>query len=200
MVEKVLASSGVSPEDVAKTMLIQTALKAKGVPADVIAAALNKIIKNAGNNNEVISAIENSLKTNDISIDEINKALAMSKALDGGKIRGLKDVQKILDEVSVNSIEDLEQALQKILDSGALSPETISKAVLFQKALKASGLDPHEAAKGILLQKSMVESGMPVHEVAQAMSIAMTMDGMSPDQVKFLKDNSLERTTANKLI
>ena len=188
LVEKVLASSGASPEDVAKTLLIQSALKAKGVPADVIAAALNKIIKNAGNQKDLVTAIETSLKNNDISIDEINKVLSMSKALDGGKIRGLKDLQQILEESSADSIDSLEQTLQKIFDSGALSPESISQAVMFQKALKASGLDPQEAAKGILLQKMMLESGMPVHEVAQAMSIAMTMDGVSDDSVRQLKE------------
>ena len=117
--EKVLASSGASPEDVAKTLLIQSVLKAKGVPADVIAAALNKIIKNAGNQKDLITAIENSLKGNDISMEEISKALAMSKALDGGKIRGLKDLQQILEEFSADSIDGLEQTLQKIFDSGA---------------------------------------------------------------------------------
>ena len=186
--EKVLAASGASPEDVAKTLLIQSVLKAKGVPADVIAAALNKIIKNAGNQNSLVTAIENSLKNNDISIDEINKVLAMSKALDGGKIRGLKNLQQILEESSADSIDGLENTLQKIFDSGALTPESMSQSVMFQKALKASGLDPNEAAKGILLQKLMVESGMPVHEVAQAMSISMTMDGLGDDKLMKLKE------------
>merc|ERR1719232_1425898 len=188
LVEKVLASSGASPEDVAKTLLIQNVLRSRGVPADVIAAALNKIIKNAGNQKDLITAIENSLKGNDISMEEISKALAMSKALDGGKIRGLKDLQQILEEFSADSIDGLELTLKKIFESGALSPESISQSVMFQKALKASGLDPKEAAKGILLQKSMIESGMPVHEVAQAMSIAMTMDATNDDTIKQLKE------------
>ena len=186
--EKVLASSGASPEDVAKTLLIQTALRAKGVPADVIAAALNKIIKNSGDNKSLITAIENSLKNNDISIEEINKVLAMSKALDGGKIRGLKDLQQILEAADTSSIEGLEQTLEKIFSSGALTPESMSQSVMFQKALAASGLEPSEAAKGILLQKSMVESGMPAHEVAQAMSIALSLDGQSEQTIKELKE------------
>ena len=97
-----MASSGASPEDVAKTLLIQNVLRTRGVPTDVIAAALNKIIKNAGNQKDLVTMIENSLKNNDISIDEINKVLAMSKALDGGKIRGLRDLQQILDENRVS--------------------------------------------------------------------------------------------------
>ena len=183
-----LASSGASAEDVAKTLLIQTALRAKGVPADVIAAALNKIIKNAGDNKSLITAIENSLKNNDISIEEINKVLAMSKALDGGKIRGLKDLQQILEEADTSSIEGLEQTLEKIFASGVLSPESMAQSVMFQKALTASGLEPSEAAKGILLQKSMVESGMPAHEVAQAMSIALSLDGQAEETIKELKE------------
>ena len=172
----------------AKTLLIQTALRAKGVPADVIAAALNKIIKNAGDNKSLITAIENSLKNNDISIEEINKVLAMSKALDGGKIRGLKDLQQILEEADTSSIEGLEQTLEKIFASGVLSPESMAQSVMFQKALTASGLEPSEAAKGILLQKSMVESGMPAHEVAQAMSIALSLDGQAEETIKELKE------------
>ena len=66
--EKVLASSGASPEDVAKTLLIQNVLRTRGVPTDVIAAALNKIIKNAGGQKDLGTKIENRLKNNDISI------------------------------------------------------------------------------------------------------------------------------------
>ena len=188
LVEKVLASSGASPEDVAKTLLIQTALRAKGVPAEVIAAALNKIIKNTGDGADIIKAVETSLKNNDISIEEINKVLAMSKALDGGKIRGLKDLQKILEAANTSSIEGLEQTLREIFDSGALTPESLAQSVMFQKALKATGLEPSEAAKSILLQKSMVDSGMPAHEVAQAMSIALSIEGQSEETLRELKE------------
>ena len=97
-IEKALAASGASPEDIAKVLLIQSALKAKGVPSDVIAAALNKIIKNSGNQKELLDAITNSFKSDDVSIEEITKVLAMNKALDGGKIGGLKGLQQILAE------------------------------------------------------------------------------------------------------
>ena len=45
-----------------------------------------------------MAAVEAALQNNDLSLDEINKVLAMNKAMDGGKVRGMKDLQKILDE------------------------------------------------------------------------------------------------------
>ena len=183
-----MAASGASPEDVAKTLLIQTALAAKGVPADVIAAALNKIANKTGCQKELLAAFENSLKNNDISIDEINKVLAMSKALDGGKIRGLKDLQQILENANMASIEGIEDTLSKIFDSGALTPESLSQSIVFQKAMSASGLPADSVARAIQLQRAMVESGMPIHEVANAMSLAMTLDPASEEKMRQLKE------------
>ena len=130
-----MAAAGASPEDIAKVLMIQTALKAKGVPSDVIAAALNKIMKNSGSQKEILEAVTNSFKNDDISIDEINKVLAMNKALDGGKIRGLKDLQQILEEANIDSIDGIEDTLQKIFDSGVLSPESIAQSIVFQISL-----------------------------------------------------------------
>jgi len=188
-IEKAMAASGASPEDIAKVLLIQSALKAKGVPSDVIAAALNKILKNTGCQKEILEAVSNSFKNDDISIEEINKVLAMNKALDGGKIRGLKDLQQILEASNADSIDGIEETLQKIFDSGVLSPESFSQSIVFQKAMSSSGVDPESIAKAMLLQKSMAESGMAIHEVANAMSLAMTLDPHSEKAMKQLKED-----------
>jgi len=188
-IEKALAASGASPEDIAKVLLIQSALKAKGVPSDVIAAALNKIIKNSGNQKELLDAVTNSLKNDDVSIEEITKVLAMNKALDGGKIRGLKDLQQILEESSTDSIDGIEDTLEKIFNSGVLSPESVSQSLVFQKAMSSSGVNPDNIARAMLLQKSMAESGMAIHEVANAMSLAMTLDPHSEKAMKQLKED-----------
>merc|ERR1711892_294138 len=188
-IEKAMAASGASPEDIAKVLLIQSALKAKGVPSDVIAAALNKILKNTGSQKEILEAVSNSFKNDDISIEEINKVLAMNKALDGGKIRGLKDLQQILEASNADSIDGIEETLQKIFDSGVLSPESFSQSIVFQKAMSSSGVDPESIAKAMLLQKSMAESGMAIHEVANAMSLAMTLDPHSEKAMKQLKED-----------
>ena len=187
-VEKAMAASGASPEDIAKVLLVQNALKSKGVPSDVIAAALNKIMKNSGNQKDIIEAVTNALKNDDISIEEINKVLAMNKAIDGGKIRGLKDLQQILDGANTDSIDGIEETLKKIFDSGVLTPETVSQSIVFQKAMSSSGVDPENIAKAILLQKSMAENGMAIHEVANAMSLAMTLDPHSEESMKLLKE------------
>jgi hypothetical protein len=138
-VEKAMAASGASPEDIAKILLIQTALRAKGVPPDVIAAALNKILKDSSDQAGILAAVEAALQNNDLSLDEVNKVLAMSKALDGGKVRGMKDLQKMLDDCTVDSIEGIEALLREVFDSGVLSPAAVEQAMVFQKAIASSG-------------------------------------------------------------
>lgn len=117
----------------------QTTLRAKGVPPDVIAAALNKCLKDSSNKSAILAAVEAALQNNDLSLDEINKVLAMNKALDGGKVRGMKDLQRILDEANTDSIEGLEKMLHEIFDSGVLSSSAMEEAMVFQKAISSSG-------------------------------------------------------------
>ena len=69
----------------------------------------------------------------------MNKVLAMNRAMDGGKVRGMKDLQRILDEGSTDSIEGLESLLQEIFNSGVLTPGAIEQAMVFQKAISSSG-------------------------------------------------------------
>ena len=124
----------------------------------MIAAALNKILKDSGDKvmicskhgkpnfdvtfkAGILAAVEAALQNNDLSLDEINKVLAMNKAMDGGKVRGMKDLQKILDEGSTDSIEGLENLLQEIFNSGVLTPAAVEQAMVFQKAISSSGCD-----------------------------------------------------------
>ena len=86
-----------------------------------------------------MEAVEAALKSNDMSLDEVNKVLAMNKALDGGKVRGMKDLQKILEEGVTDSIEGLESLLQQIFDSGVLTAGAMEQAMVFQKAMTSSG-------------------------------------------------------------
>ena len=135
-----MAASGASPEDIAKALLIQTSLRARGVPPEVIAAALNKLLHNVGDKAALLAAVEASLQNNDLSLAELNRVLALNKALDGGKVRGMKDLQRILESGSTDSIEGIESILREILDSGVLSAESLEQAVLFQKAMAESGV------------------------------------------------------------
>ena len=130
-------------------------MRAKGVPPDVIAAALNKILKDSGDKVKtdltkerltlsifqagILAAVEAALQNNDLSLDEVNKVLAMNRAMDGGKVRGMKDLQRMLDEGSTDSIEGLENLLQEIFNSGVLTPAAVEQAMVFQKAISSSG-------------------------------------------------------------
>ena len=125
------------------------------MPPDVIAAALNKILKDSGDKVKtdltkerltlsifqagILAAVEAALQNNDLSLDEVNKVLAMNRAMDGGKVRGMKDLQRMLDEGSTDSIEGLENLLQEIFNSGVLTPAAVEQAMVFQKAISSSG-------------------------------------------------------------
>merc|ERR1719365_323613 len=111
----------------------------------------------------------------------------------------MKDLQRILDEGSTDSIEGLENLLQEIFNSGVLTPGAVEQAMVFQKAISSSGVGAETVARAVLLQKSMAESGMALHEIANAMSLIMTMEkevkealkgcigrGLTPDDVELL--------------
>ena len=51
----------------------------------------------------------------------------------------MKDLQRILESGSTDSIEGIEAILREILDSGVLSAESLEQAILFQKAMAESG-------------------------------------------------------------
>merc|ERR1740128_894839 len=188
-VEKVMAAAGASPEDIAKALLIQTTLKAKGVSSEVIAQVLNKIIAKEGSSTKVKDDIDMALKNDSISTDEISKALAMQKAFETGKIRGLKELQKMLEEGDTDTAEGLEACLTNIIESGALSADAIPKSLIFQKAMSAMGTGADNLASTMLLQKAMMEGGMAVNDVASAMSLSMSLVPPDNEAIKELKKN-----------
>merc|ERR1719206_1035713 len=162
--------ANLNQEDLAKVLYIEKALAASGASPEDIAKVL---------------LIQSALKAKGVP----SEVIAMNKALDGGKIRGLKDLQQILEESSTDSIDGIEDTLEKIFESGVLSPESVSQSLVFQKAMSSSGVNPDNIARAMLLQKSMAESGMAIHEVANAMSLAMTLDPHSEKAMKQLKED-----------
>ena len=182
-----MAAAGATPEDIAKCMLVQTALLSKGISPDALVSALQQIMDGSGSKGETVSMIEAVLKNEAISIEDINKMLSVQKALDGGKIRGLKEVQRIIEEGGTGSAEELAETLGKAIESGALDRDAVAKTLLLQMAMTSSGASPATLAKSILLQKSMAENGMAVHEVANAMSLAMTLGGKADESLASMK-------------
>ena len=73
-------------------MMIQSFLSDKGIGPDLILQALLDLIDEADLSSAGDMALK-ALRIGNFSIDELQKMLATSKALHGGKISGLKEIQ-----------------------------------------------------------------------------------------------------------
>ena len=155
-------------------MMIQSFLSDKGIGPDLILQALLDLIDEADLSSAGDMALK-ALRIGNFSIDELQKMLATSKALHGGKIRGLKEIQRILNESDLSTPEGLATALKKAIKSGCIDKFAFAKAAILHKALLAAGASPALLAKVMMLQKELSESGMPIHDIANAMSLAMSM-------------------------
>jgi hypothetical protein len=188
-----MAAAGAAPEDIAKALLIQTTLKKKGVSSDVIAEVFNNILQNTGADDSYKNDIINALRNDSISTDELNKAMAMQKAVETGKVRGLKELQQMLEDCDVQSVEKLQEVIKNMIDNGTLSTESISGSLIFQKALASGkGTGAEKLATALLLQKAMMEGGMTMNDVASAMSLAISMVSTDEDKLKELKEKLTE--------
>ena len=131
----------------------------------------------------------------------------MSKAIESGKMRGFKDIQAILDSVNPKNAAEISEALRKVFESGALTPESLSKVMILQKAMNAIGAKPEIVAKTIALQKTLIESGMSKHEIANAMALAMALGldvakskQMVEDALNGLKTTGLSRDEIDSIL
>jgi len=180
-----MAASGASPEDIAKALLIQTSLLKKGVSSEVLAQVFNKIVQQNQNKDKLKEEIEGVLKNDSISTDEITKALSMQKYFESGKLRGMKELQKLLEEGKTDTMEGLEECINQIFESGGISPESLSNSLLLQKAISSAGAGC--LASAILIQKAMLEGGMAIHDVSNAMSLSMSLIPVDEKAIKELK-------------
>ena len=101
-----MSDEGVSPEDIAKIFLIQSALADKGISPDLLIEAILALIDEDDYNKASESALK-ALKMGSISQEEIMRMLAASKALGSGgmKIRGWKQISEILKEADLSTAE-----------------------------------------------------------------------------------------------
>ena len=169
-----MAETDSSPEEIAKLMLIQSTLASKGVSEDLLLEALLSLIDEA-DFDKVSKAAKNAMKVGSISQEEILRMLTTSKALGGSKVRGMKEIGKILDEADLSSSEGIAKALRTAVKAGCLDRMAFAKAALMQKALLAAGVSPKVVARAMKLQRDLADSGMPVHDIANAMSLTMSM-------------------------
>ncbi len=81
-----MASSGVSPEDLAKSLLVQAALADKGATGDAIAIALNQLAKEGkADLKGLVEKVSKELsRDGGISQEDIAKTIAIAKAIEVG--------------------------------------------------------------------------------------------------------------------
>ncbi len=84
---KFLRDTGASSKDLAKSLLIESALGKNGVTKNKMDAALEGAVCTAGEISAAVKLISEALDGDRISMDDIAKAMAMAKAVEGGKIR-----------------------------------------------------------------------------------------------------------------
>jgi hypothetical protein len=162
---KFLADSESTESEFARSLLIESALAKNGVTRNKIEAALDSAISSSGELEAAIKAMSESLGEDRITMDDIAKAMAMAKSVEGGgKMRGMKELMKLIEDGDMSSAEAVEAAIREALDSGLISQDVLTNAAVLQKALAASGSSPETVAKMIALQKMLAESGMPKHE------------------------------------
>ena len=169
-----MSDGGISAEDIAKIMLIQSALAEKGVSPDMMIEAILSLIDEDDYRKASQSALA-ALRMGSISQEELMRMLTASKALAGGKIRGWKEIGKILQDADLTTPEGIAAALKKAIKAGCLDKFALAKAALMSKALAATGASPESVAKAFRLQRELAESGMAVHDIANAMSLTMSM-------------------------
>jgi len=179
MFQKALAACGADTEDIAKAILLQKAwLNGYGNTPENIARVLEDIIMGSDGKiweQNLINVILNKLMSDDMSVDDVMKALMFDKSLDmsGASVASIKNLMS----KSVNSKafdqHDLSKAIQELLCNNDVKAESIVKAAVLQKLFTCLNLSPDDVAKLFSIQKVMYESGATPQDISMLMEMAL---------------------------
>ncbi|TRY61422.1 hypothetical protein TCAL_14991 [Tigriopus californicus] len=224
LIQKAMSAGGISPEEMAKAMLIQKILAEKGVPPEMIAEAFKKLAAEGGGKSleELVKLVQDSLRDDSVTSDDIYNVLALSKAIETGKelletqglspeeVTALKEMTKAIEKGSEippeavrllkkamkqrrGSVDNVAESLMTSLAAGGQNQESIVKAMV--KALKATGASPEEIAR--TMQQAMQKSGASNEDIARAMSQALIDSGASADEVAKTLKETFAKTIAD---
>ncbi len=173
-----IGATGASAEEIAKCLLMQAALAKKGVSPDKMAKALSRFIEDK---QKTLSHVSNNLAESGLSQEDVAKAVTLSKALEAGKVRGLKSLNNIVENGTFAGEEDVLATLKAAAASNNLSPDGVAAAVAVQKSMGALHVDAQSLAKTMALQRALLGEGVPSHEVCNAMAMAMALGTRADD-------------------
>ena len=179
--QKALAACGTDPEDVAKAILLQkTWLNGYGNTPEKIAKVLEDVMAKVEGGeelqNNLIEMLLKKLSSEDMSCDDILKAIMFNNAFDtnGASVNIIKDLVNKSHKTKNFDSQDLGKAMQVIKISGmtvlitlsqellcgsGATAEAIIRTAMLQKLLTALGISPDDLAKVFGLQKCMYDSG-----------------------------------------
>jgi alkylhydroperoxidase/carboxymuconolactone decarboxylase family protein YurZ len=179
MFQKALAASGSDPEEIAKAILLQKAwLNGYGNTPENIAKVLEDIISSSDGKiceQNLINIILNKLMSDDMSVDDVMKALMFDKALDmsGASVAGIKELMERSVKNKSFDQHDLSKAIQELLCNSDAKAESIVKTAVLQKLFTCLNLSPDDVAKVFSIQKVMYDSGATPQDISMLMEMAL---------------------------
>ncbi|XP_040565348.2 uncharacterized protein [Lepeophtheirus salmonis] len=185
LAEKVIYQSGGTPEDIAKCMLIQSLLSKLGLSNDLIINAMKALVRK----DTSASAFEprgkpspiSSLGDEGITQNDVLSVVKLLKALEQRKVRGMKDIISLIEEVgdNVKTETDVINLLEKLVLSGLVKLPDINRTLSIEQKFSSSGVsNVKDLSRSLLLQKIMSENGMTEYEISSAMSLILMIEGL----------------------
>jgi len=178
--QKALAACGTDPEDVAKAILLQkTWLNGYGNTPEKIAKVLEDVMAKVEGGeelqNNLIEMLLKKLSSEDMSCDDILKAIMFNNAFDtnGASVNIIKDLVNKSHKTKNFDSQDLGKAMQELLCGSGATAEAIIRTAMLQKLLTALGISPDDLAKVFGLQKCMYDSGASPQDVAMMMEMLL---------------------------
>jgi hypothetical protein len=157
----------VAPEDLAKAILVQRALAEAGLPPEDISRALSEVLgKEAAAQAAAVAERIKAATSNgvDLSEEDMARVTALAKAVESGKVRGLKNVVAAVKAAAASGSLDAKTAakiLGEALDAGHLSAAAMAGAAAAMRAAATAGATPEALAKAVGLERALVDGGMP---------------------------------------
>eukprot|EP00095_Tigriopus_kingsejongensis_P004187 maker-scaffold47_size466558-snap-gene-3.44 protein:Tk04187 transcript:maker-scaffold47_size466558-snap-gene-3.44-mRNA-1 annotation:"---NA---" len=170
--QRILATCGVSSENLAKMMMVQSQLLRRGAQgrhvAEVLSATVGESISKAKQRSDFANCTQDEkLKKNDVL-----NSVRITQALDNENEPTWKEVKQmkdILSGASTSSAESIGLNLQRALKAAQLPKADIANVIQAQKAIAALNPDPQLLAKLMLIQKTIAENGVPPVEIARVL-------------------------------
>eukprot|EP00094_Tigriopus_californicus_P004904 TCALIF_04722-PA protein Name:"Protein of unknown function" AED:0.23 eAED:0.19 QI:0/0.72/0.65/0.86/0.81/0.73/23/0/2841 len=170
--QRILAHCGVTAENLAKMMMVQSQLVRRGAQARHVAEVLVSVVGDGMSKAKQVSDFQNPCQDEKLKKNDVLNSVRITEALDNENEPSWKEVKQmkdILSGASTSSAESIGLNLQRALKAAQLSKMDIANTIQAQKAISA--LDPNSelVAKLMLIEKNIAQNGVPPVEIARVL-------------------------------